>query len=272
MDFLRDIRRRADEVALEADKALRVQRKQSEVNQLQKQIQQKLHDLGSAAYALHQDGQTLAPPLAQICQNIDSLFAAVRVSQDEIETIRREALPPMPIAGGQSCMSCGRPLPANAAFCQHCGARVPEPPAMIPCPHCGTALPADARFCANCGQTVTGQPAPVAPASAPAAPTCPQCGTEVVEGAAFCEECGAALQAEPVVAPEVAQVHPVGATQPELEMARDQVKDGAISVTAKVQAQKESSDEPVYCATCAAEIPAGAPFCAVCGAAIADAA
>jgi len=83
------------------------------------------------------------------------------------------------------------------------------------CPQCGIDNPANARFCDQCGAALI----PVAPAatlppvavpsappmaSAVAAPAvssssgsvvCPQCGTTAIAGEAFCDNCGAPLNA-----------------------------------------------------------------------------
>jgi hypothetical protein len=84
------------------------------------------------------------------------------------------------------------------------------------CPQCGVDNPANARFCDQCGAalipvtpastvpTSAMPPAPVAPppaAAAPAVPvtggavTCPQCGASAIPGEAFCDNCGAPLNA-----------------------------------------------------------------------------
>jgi hypothetical protein len=83
------------------------------------------------------------------------------------------------------------------------------------CPQCGIDNPANARFCDQCGaalipvaQVATPPPvaappaAPMAPAvAAPAVPSssgsvvCPQCGTTAIAGEAFCDNCGAPLNA-----------------------------------------------------------------------------
>lgn len=214
MNFLRQVRSKADEVALEADKALRIQRKQGEIGQLQKQVQQRLAELGSAAYGMHQQGQALPVALLQICQGIDGLFNAIREQQNEIEAIRRETVPAAPAVGGLRCSSCGQPLPADAAFCHYCGTRVPPPKSAIECNNCGTSLPADARFCANCGQSIaqpaasssTQAPAPAPPtaveptatvaenANASSATSCRTCGAGIEADAIFCPVCGAPVQ------------------------------------------------------------------------------
>jgi hypothetical protein len=78
------------------------------------------------------------------------------------------------------------------------------------CPQCGIDNPANARFCDQCGAALI----PVAPVAAlqPAAPMapavaapavssssgaviCPQCGATAIPGEAFCDNCGAPLNA-----------------------------------------------------------------------------
>ena len=53
------------------------------------------------------------------------------------------------------CPRCQRENPADAVFCQECGARLERA-----CPGCGTANRLDAKFCKTCGQPVAlGPPA-----------------------------------------------------------------------------------------------------------------
>ena len=88
------------------------------------------------------------------------------------------------------CPQCGVDNPANARFCDQCGA------ALIPVPAPASSTP-----------TSSMPPQPVAPpampvaSAAPAVPvtsgavTCPQCGASAIPGEAFCDNCGAPLNA-----------------------------------------------------------------------------
>lgn len=51
------------------------------------------------------------------------------------------------------CPACRRQNPPDAAFCAHCGSRLPSA-----CVGCGAALPAQARFCPACGHPVQSVP------------------------------------------------------------------------------------------------------------------
>jgi hypothetical protein len=51
-----------------------------------------------------------------------------------------------------ACPACGGENPADARFCEHCGAAQ-----VAGCPACGaTPSQPTARFCLNCGQSLTG--------------------------------------------------------------------------------------------------------------------
>lgn len=52
------------------------------------------------------------------------------------------------------CSRCERPLRPGAAFCTHCGTRLPTTVAFGRCRECGSHLRTGARFCARCGTQV----------------------------------------------------------------------------------------------------------------------
>lgn len=62
------------------------------------------------------------------------------------------------------CSTCGAANPAQAKFCNNCGAKL-----AATCPNCGAEQPADARFCNNCGHKIgAGAPPDPAPSLASA--------------------------------------------------------------------------------------------------------
>ncbi len=193
MAFLKQICSKADQVTLEADKMLRINRKQSEMGQLRKQVEQATIQLGNSAYGLHTQGN-LSPELSGVCQQIDSLYAQIRQAEQEIERIRQETLPdPAPMTGLR-CPACGFAIPEAAVFCPNCGSPRPKPQPTSVCASCGNALPVDAHFCANCGQVVTA-PSPDSEPSLDAEPlsdvvVCVGCQAEISAQATFCPLCG----------------------------------------------------------------------------------
>jgi membrane protease subunit (stomatin/prohibitin family) len=80
-----------------------------------------------------------------------------------------------------SCPDCKNPIPADAAFCPHCGH---QQLVFHQCAKCGKNMTPDARFCPRCGH-----PADTKPKSA----TCPHCKAENLPGATFCNQCGEKL-------------------------------------------------------------------------------
>ena len=60
------------------------------------------------------------------------------------------------------CPRCAQANPAEAQFCNHCGA-----PLRLRCPGCGRANPPESRFCNGCGRAVAEAPPPGAPDETP---------------------------------------------------------------------------------------------------------
>lgn len=84
-------------------------------------------------------------------------IAEIRRSEASIQdmkvTIRQ-------LKGLQACPVCGNELPFGQAFCNACGAKMPElaaEPAQpeivdgVRCPSCGTVMEKGMAFCTNCG-------------------------------------------------------------------------------------------------------------------------
>ena len=220
MSFFRELRTKADQVSLEADKRLRISRKRAEISQHRKSISELITQLGNTAYGLYKQGQPLAPELAQVCQQIDSLYADIQVLEQESEHIRQEALQVEPLAPVTRCHACGAALPEAAVFCPHCGHTQPEPAVGIICPNCGASLPADARFCAECGTPVViAKPEPeeieaVPPSEPPLIVLCSSCQAEIPPEATFCPVCGNPVTSEPAMEETVVEEAAPDGTEP----------------------------------------------------------
>jgi len=85
--------------------------------------------------------------------------APTRAAQPVRPPVQPVAQPPTPVYGSaprppaqqMGCPQCGNPIDADSNFCEHCGARVVQPPAAPVCPNCGKQLKPAARFCSGCG-------------------------------------------------------------------------------------------------------------------------
>jgi len=215
MSVLDEMKRRKDQVALEADKLLRVNRKQGEISQLNKQMDALRLQLASRAYELYQQGLSLPEDLPKTCQQLDDVRARIGEIQSQIEQIKQETLPPLTVM--VPCAACGAAMAETAAFCPTCGAPRSQPKPTKACFTCGQSLPIDAKFCGSCGAiqpTAAPQPAtgtPVPPGSDQTLPTadeefgdkepkqpetpvawvvCHGCGAEMPSEAGFCPICG----------------------------------------------------------------------------------
>mgnify|MGYP001409846248 CR=1 FL=1 len=194
MAFLKQIRSKADQVTLEADKMLRINRKQSEIGQMRKQIEQVISQLGRAAYGLHSQGSALPADLTGPCEQIDAVYAQIKQAEQEIERVRQETLPDSDLPSGTRCPACGFGIPDVAAFCPNCGSPRPKPESGLICTSCGNHMPPGTRFCANCGQPVATPDASTELSSgaeaSPATAVCAGCQAEIPAQATFCPFCG----------------------------------------------------------------------------------
>ena len=112
------------------------------------------------------------------------------------------------IEGKTLCESCGSVITSDSAFCNKCGATVPQwdfsaiigdAPMQETAtttgmyPNCGSPLPDGAVFCEKCGTKIEATSrADTASNEATVAQknVCPTCGAPLVDGAVFCEKCG----------------------------------------------------------------------------------
>lgn len=156
--IMKKLRNETERAKFEAGRALRLQREQVKLGQLQNQRKDHVLALGEAIWELYQVGQVTDARLVSICTQIRATQQEIAAQEQTIEATKQEQPPEPP-----SCPQCGRDVSSSDAFCPGCGAAIVAAPA----------------------------PAPVV-ASAPT-PSCPQCHRPVRAGAAFCPACGARL-------------------------------------------------------------------------------
>ncbi|MGC8801605.1 MAG: zinc ribbon domain-containing protein [Chloroflexus aggregans] len=138
-----------DRAKFEAEKFQKTTRLQFEINELRRQIDLKLMELGQRAYDLQRAGQIHAPSLAELSTTIDQLRATLVTREEELKQAQREvyveptpttpppitsptvqsvpiseASSPKPATESKICGQCGFVMPGNAIFCPSCGTRV----------------------------------------------------------------------------------------------------------------------------------------------------
>lgn len=157
-----------------------------------KKIEAAYRELGRLYYERFADAcdPALQAPVAEIRR----AEASIREMK---ETVNR-------LKGVLVCPACGNEMPAGSAFCNSCGAKLPEPPKPAGgfCPACGTPADEGTVFCTNCGTRLP-EPAP-APIPEPAPALVPE-PVPVPE---------AILAPEPVPAPETVPAPEMAAGQP----------------------------------------------------------
>lgn len=141
----RTIAQSVDRARFEAEKFQRTTRLQSEVNELRRQIDAKLNELGQRAYELLRAGQIQSATLAELSAAADQLRSALVMKEEELKQAQAEVYvePPAPA-----------PRPPSQSVPIDYGPP-PGAPATKQCGVCGFQMPATAMFCPNCGTRVT---------------------------------------------------------------------------------------------------------------------
>lgn len=156
---MRKLRDETERAKFEAGRALRLQREQSKLTQLQGQRRDQFQALGELVWEMFQAGQIADARQLTICRQIQGVQQQVNDQEAAIEQIKREQPPEPP-----KCPQCGREVSGSDAFCPNCGGRVdsatPPPPAppevnTKPCPSCGKRVRSSATFCGSCGARLT---------------------------------------------------------------------------------------------------------------------
>jgi len=172
-----------------AQKGTRTLGIKSQINDLNKQREKHLTELGASLYEENRNNPEVRGPREGIFAAIESVDAQKANLEAELATIEQQAqeakqaqqAPAGAPMGAFPCPTCGRPSLPEDVFCPGCGtnlAALKAAPAVKFCSGCGAPLNEGAAFCNNCGMS-TAPAAPVADAAPVAA---------VAEAAAVADE------------------------------------------------------------------------------------
>lgn len=161
--IMKKLRNETERAKFEAGRALRLQREQGKLGQLQSQKKEHLQSLGEAVWEMYEAGQVTDARLVTICSQINGVQQDVASQEQVIDMIKQE-LPPEP----PTCPQCGRDVTSSDAFCPGCGATlvgnnpaspvvnsVPTPSLSQNCPKCHKPVRSGAAFCPACGARTT---------------------------------------------------------------------------------------------------------------------
>ncbi len=148
----KQITQSVDRAKFEAEKFQKTTRLQGEANELRRQIDGKLGELGQRAYELQRAGQINSPTLAELATAVDQLRSTLLAKEEELKESQAEIFveppappPPAPTTPPtqQVPISYEQAPPAAA-----------QPAAQKLCGVCGFQMPSSAMFCPNCGTRV----------------------------------------------------------------------------------------------------------------------
>jgi hypothetical protein len=152
-----------DVTKFKADQLIRINRVQSEIDDIRRQISDVRVQIASTALDLHKQGTLSNEELRNLCINIDDLKRQIENKEILISDIRAEGIPIGPTTSYQPvnpCPNCYYDVPFGAAFCTNCGNQMPqEIPENVQqggqqenlCPNCKATLKNGANFCTECG-------------------------------------------------------------------------------------------------------------------------
>ncbi|MCB9140674.1 MAG: zinc ribbon domain-containing protein [Anaerolineales bacterium] len=156
---MKKLRNETERAKFEAARALRLQREQGKLGQLQNQRKDHVSALGEAVWELYQAGQVTDARLVSICTQIRATQQEIVTQEQGIEAIKQEQPPEPP-----SCPQCGREVSSSDAFCPGCGVAIALSATPLPainntstqsCPQCRKPVRVGAAFCPACGARLT---------------------------------------------------------------------------------------------------------------------
>ncbi|MFV9503060.1 MAG: zinc ribbon domain-containing protein [Oscillochloridaceae bacterium umkhey_bin13] len=144
----RQINQSVDRAKFEAEKFQKTTRLQGEANDLRRDIDGKLNELGQRAFELLRAGQINSATLAELANSIDQLRSSLIVKEEELKEAQAEVFvepPPPPQA---------TPSVQQVPISDESAPVTPPPVTQKICGVCNFQMPSTALFCPNCGTRV----------------------------------------------------------------------------------------------------------------------
>jgi hypothetical protein len=158
MGFLDDISKAVthgiDRAKFEAEKFQRVNRVQSELNDLKRKLDNQMIELGHRAYDLYRAKQITAHSVGELVGEIDELRSHLVVKEEELKVAQADAYAEQESSSQNNPPAQSVPIEKEPAMPQQT-IRLPQ---KKPCPVCKFEMPMHAVFCPNCGYRVGNQP------------------------------------------------------------------------------------------------------------------
>jgi len=158
MGFFDQASKKFAEVQRKTGDTIAVYKLQSQIKNIDEDIQRLYTSIGEICYMAHKTGKE-PEGIAAIYENIDRMNEEKAELNANIDTLN----------GIVRCPGCGGAVNFGVKFCPNCGFKIPEEllPQFETCPNCGNVRGEGDRFCEKCGhqyaETAEEAPAEAAP-------------------------------------------------------------------------------------------------------------
>lgn len=104
----------ADTVGKKTEEVIEVQKIRSQISMLRRENEKAFQDMGRILYTKYQDGESVDPSCAALCEEIEKHMEAIEEYEKKLVELR----------GKGFCKECQTPLSKGMAYCPTCGAKV----------------------------------------------------------------------------------------------------------------------------------------------------
>ena len=194
-----------DKGLMKADIATLLQKKSSQISELESEHGKLLQSLGRRMYDCRGNIAADRNRYNDDFDKLDILEARLRQLRSTVQILKSNMAPVYVAASSEDlrCPACNGPITILDAACCSCGKDIDDmADKFTVCPSCGRVYDDNAAFCEECGVKLTGatmksitdRRSKLAKDAEPkAAVKCPRCGRQAKQGESFCKGCGSKL-------------------------------------------------------------------------------